>query len=121
MDDGRDNLGYLLYNLQDDAFFIREMAYCSEEARQALYRYVTGHRSQLARVSWSAPLDEPAVAQPAAGKLAVAYEPFMMWRFLSPACLPFLPIVGLKAPCALPFRTIFIAQECLAVGSEGPL
>ncbi len=111
VDDGRDNLGYLLYNLQDDAFFIREMAYRSEEARQALYRYVTGHRSQLARVSWSAPLDEPAVAQPAAGKLAVAYEPFMMWRFLSPACLPFFADRGPESPLCFAFQDDFLSRK----------
>ncbi|MFP5526973.1 enhanced intracellular survival protein Eis [Peptococcus simiae] len=106
-------VGYLLYSLQEKTFYIREMAYLLDRARAGLYHYVTGHRSQLGTVTWSAPLDEPVIDQPAGAKDYITYEPFMMWRFLSPASLPFFASKGPTTPLIFAYRDSHLNRTSL--------
>lgn len=82
-------VGYLLYRLTENAFWIREMAYINETVRAQLYYLMAGHRSQVHRVQWSAPLQEPLVQERSRDKQGVHYEPFMMLRVIDPKVASF--------------------------------
>ncbi len=86
--DGRDG-GYALYRLAGETLQIREMAYDSLDAQKALYYYIYAHRSQIQKLSWSAPLHETLVRFRGRDKAQVALYPFLMIRLQEPTQLGF--------------------------------
>lgn len=80
-------VGYLAYIMKEDAFFVREALAADAQARRALYYFIASHRSQVKRVTWSAPSDEAVVFHRKKDKSGVRYRPFMMNLILDPALI----------------------------------
>lgn len=77
--------GYLLYQLHEDCFLVREMAYTSLAAQRALFRYIYGHRSQVTRLEWLAPVNDPTLFHLPDPKEGVTLFPFMTGRVVDVA------------------------------------
>jgi predicted acetyltransferase len=50
--------GYIFYNLDNDKITVREMAWTSHKAQQALFGFLYNHRSQVKKLEWNAPMDD---------------------------------------------------------------
>lgn len=81
-------VGLLAYIMKEEAIFVREALAYDARARQAIYYYIASHRSQVKRVQWSAPEDEPIAFRRKKDKDGVMYQPFMMNLILDPMILP---------------------------------
>lgn len=79
--------GYIVYIFEGGALRIRELQATTQKARQAMYYFIAGHRSQVKEVQWSASLREPIVYTRKKDKQGVALEPFMMQLIIDPCCI----------------------------------
>lgn len=51
--------GYLIYYIEEETFFIKDMIFLSEEARSGLWNFVSAHFSMISKVKGSTYTDEP--------------------------------------------------------------
>lgn len=80
-------MGYILYRIVDDSFFVREVAYANAFVREQIYYYIYEHRSQCHFLDWSAPFEEALVRFRSADKENAALYPFMMIRLQNPTII----------------------------------
>lgn len=75
-------VGYIFYTLQDRKLFVREMAYISQDAQQALFRFIYNHHSQADIMEWYAPYDDLTYFRLPDPKKEVVLYPFMSGRIV---------------------------------------
>lgn len=80
LQDGGEPLGYIMYALQQDKIVVQEMAYVSQTAQRALFRFIYQHRSQAALLDWQAPLDDLTYCALPDPRQGVTVVPFMTGR-----------------------------------------
>lgn len=96
--------GYIIYKFEGDTLFVREAQAINAGAQKALYYFIASHRSQIAKVVWSAAENERLIFTRAKDKTGVQLYPFMMSYIIQPE------IAGCFAT-ALPKRDVFFSVE----------
>lgn len=82
LEDAGKPAGYIFYTLQERKLLVREMAYVSQAAQQALFRFIYNHRSQADSMEWYAPYDDLTYFRLPDPKKEVILYPFMSGRIV---------------------------------------
>ncbi|MEC0126883.1 GNAT family N-acetyltransferase [Paenibacillus pabuli] len=82
-DDAGKAQGYLLYEVKDRKFTIREIIYLNEEARQALWTFIANHDSMIEEVTLQAPASDMLAFQLDNPRIQQEIVPFFMARIVS--------------------------------------
>ena len=80
-------VGYIVYGFIDNHLYIRECIVTDNDARQAMYYFISTHRSQYKTVEWSAAENEPVIYRRKKDKTGVQWYPFMMYRIVDPTII----------------------------------
>ncbi|MGL4480902.1 MAG: GNAT family N-acetyltransferase, partial [Lactococcus garvieae] len=77
-------LGYLIYEFAGTAFVIREFITLTQEAQDALYRFVSSHAASFEVIKWTAPSNvflEYDLAEPS--RIQLQLQPYMQARIVN--------------------------------------
>ena len=76
--------GYLIYEFADTSFVIRECITLTQEAQDALYRFVSSHAASFKDIKWTAPSNvilEYDLAEPS--RMQLQLQPYMQARIVN--------------------------------------
>ncbi|MCT0456353.1 acetyltransferase [Lactococcus cremoris subsp. cremoris IBB477] len=77
-------LGYLLYEFSEMTFVIRELITLTDEAKQALYRFISSHAGSFSEIAWQAPANtllEEEMIEPQRAEIKLV--PYMQARIIN--------------------------------------
>lgn len=77
-------LGYLIYEFNGPTFVIRECITQNENAKQAIYHFISNHASTFEKVNWTATINEHFendLLEPSRAKITL--QPYMMARIVN--------------------------------------
>ncbi|WP_440113271.1 GNAT family N-acetyltransferase [Paenibacillus sp. QZ-Y1] len=75
--------GYLLYEVRENKFTIKEIIYLHEEARQALWTFIANHDSMIEEVTLQAPANDMLAFQLDNPRIQQEIVPYFMARIVS--------------------------------------
>ena len=113
-DAGNNPVGCMFYWVEKDLFHIKEMIYLCQEARRALWNFVTAHYSMIDRVEGHVFRNEPIAFQMDDSGITESIEPYFMARIVDVEA--FLRAYPFVAP-ARPFH--FAVTDSVAGWNEG--
>ena len=58
-DDQGQPVGYILYYLQEQQLYAKEIAYITQWAQKSIFDFLYRHKAQVERISWTAPMGDP--------------------------------------------------------------
>ena len=76
--------GYVIYEFKDMTFVIHEMIFLDDDAKQAIYRFVSSHAGAFDKISYTAPSNiclEADMVEPSRAKISLL--PYMMARIVN--------------------------------------
>lgn len=74
--------GYLIYWIYDDVFYIKDMIFLNEEARQGLWNFVSAHLSMINKVIGNTYTDEPLAFLLEDADIKESISPYFMARIV---------------------------------------
>ncbi|MDU2065059.1 MAG: GNAT family N-acetyltransferase [Sporomusaceae bacterium] len=107
--------GYIFYMLKEDKVVVKEMAYRSETAKQALLRFCYNHRSQVSRLYWLAPIDDGTLFSLPDPKVGVSIYPFMTARIVDVV----KALSEVSYPSVATGRIVFAVNDPLSTWNHG--
>jgi len=84
-DEKNEPLGYILYWIKDDVFYMKEMIYLSQEARIALWNFIGAHFSMIERIEGHTYTSEPIAFLFEDSSIKETIEPYIMARIIDVA------------------------------------
>lgn len=110
----KEPLGYILYWIVNDTFYIKDMIYLNQEARQGLWNFVSAHFSMIDMVKGNLYINEPIAFLLEDSRIEEIIEPYYMARIVDVAAfLSIFPFSG----TAEPFH--FVIEDPLAEWNNG--
>ena len=107
-------IGYILYWIVEDTFYIKDMIYLNQEARQGLWNFISAHFSMIDTVKGNLYIDEPIAFLIEDSRIKETIEPYYMARIVDvEAFLKIFPFSGTAAP----FH--FVIEDPLAEWNRG--
>lgn len=107
-------IGYILYWIVKDTFYIKDMIYLNQEARQGLWNFISAHFSMIDTVKGNLYIDEPIAFLIEDSRIEETIEPYYMARIVDvEEFLKIFPFSGTAAP----FH--FIIEDSLAEWNNG--
>lgn len=82
--ENHEDLGYLIYEFNGQSFVIREIVALTDDAKQAIYRFISSHASSFDTIEWTATSHEKLeedLAEPATANITL--QPYMMSRIVN--------------------------------------
>ncbi|MFC4653003.1 enhanced intracellular survival protein Eis [Lactococcus nasutitermitis] len=77
-------LGYLIYDFDGMTFTIKELAFLSQDAKQALYHFINSHAASFDTITWTAPANTQLEYDcPEPARLQIIQHPHMMARIVN--------------------------------------
>lgn len=74
--------GYVLYRIDEEVFYIKDMIFINEEARDGLWNFVTAHFSMISKVIGSTFTDEPLAFLLEDADIKETISPYIMARIV---------------------------------------
>jgi len=76
-------LGYLIYNIRNDIFYIKEMVYLNTEAHNGIWNYISAHYSMVKEVKGNNYSGEPMAFLFEDSEMVENIEPYFMARIIN--------------------------------------
>lgn len=74
--------GYVLYRIEDEIFYIKDMIFVNEEARSGLWNFISAHFSMITKVVGNTYTDEPLAFLLEDADIKEAISPYFMSRIV---------------------------------------
>lgn len=78
-------MGYAMYRISNDIFYIKEMIYLTQEARRGLWNFISAHFSMIEQVKGNVYQNEPIAFQLLDSQIEETIEPYFMARIVDVA------------------------------------
>lgn len=78
-------MGYVMYWIAEDIFYIKEMIYLNQEARKGLWNFIAAHFSMIDKVEGNIYRNEPLAFQLDDSQIVETIEPYFMARIVDVA------------------------------------
>lgn len=78
-------MGYVMYWIADDTFYIKEMIYLNQEARKGLWNFISAHFSMIDQVKGDIYRNEPIAFMLEDSQIVETIEPYFMARIVDVA------------------------------------